>query len=246
MKTVTKNISPEIPEHVAIIMDGNGRWARKRGLPRSLGHKKGAETAKNVVKSASELGIQYLTLFGFSSENWNRPKDEIKELMKLLRQYLQSQTAEFHENNARLCVIGDRSAFEPDIVKLINNAERLTKDNDGIHVIIALNYGGRRDIAQAAHTLAKEAAETQNVPDIDHIEEALGGALWSAHIPDPDLLIRTSGEQRISNFLLWQCAYTELFFTQTLWPDFDKIDLQEALQAYAERDRRYGALKEAN
>ncbi|PCJ01204.1 MAG: di-trans,poly-cis-decaprenylcistransferase [Alphaproteobacteria bacterium] len=234
-----------IPEHVAVIMDGNGRWARKRGLPRSVGHKKGSEAARDIVKNAAKAGVKYLTLFGFSSENWNRPQDEIKELMKLLRHYLRSQTADLHKNNVRLSVIGGRSAFDDDIVALIENAENLTKDNDKIHVIIALNYGGRGDIAQAAQRLIAQALKTGNVPDAKDIEADLSNALLTAGIPDPDLLIRTSGEQRISNFLLWQCAYTEMVFTQTLWPDFNEKDLNDALNEYAGRDRRFGALKQS-
>ncbi len=234
-----------VPAHVAVIMDGNGRWARKRGLPRSLGHKKGSEAARDIVTNAAKAGIKYLTLFGFSSENWNRPQDEIKELMKLLRHYLRSQTADLHKNNVRLSVIGERSAFDDDIVALIDNAENLTKDNDKIHVIIALNYGGRGDIAQATQRLIEQALKTGNVPDANGIEAEISNALLTVGIPDPDLLIRTSGEQRISNFLLWQCAYTEMVFTQTLWPDFNEKDLNDALNEYAGRDRRFGALKQS-
>ncbi len=231
------------PKHVAIIMDGNGRWARKKGLPRKLGHKKGSESARAIVRSAANAGVKYLTLFGFSSENWNRPKDEIQELMKLLRHYLRSQTAEFHKNNARLSVIGDRSAFDNDIVELIENAENLTKNNDAIHVIIALNYGGRNDIIQATQTLINKAVKNGVAPIIT--EQLISNTLLTAEIPDPDLLIRTSGEQRISNFLLWQCAYTEMVFTDTLWPDFGEKDFNEALIEYSSRDRRYGALKQS-
>ena len=234
-----------VPAHVAVIMDGNGRWARKRGLPRSLGHKKGSEAARDIVTNAAKAGVKYLTLFGFSSENWNRPQDEIKELMKLLRHYLRSQTADLHKNNVRLSVIGERSAFDDDIVALIDNAENLTKNNDKIHVIIALNYGGRSDIAQATQALIEQALKTGNVPEINDIEVELSNTLLTVGIPDPDLLIRTSGEQRISNFLLWQCAYTEMVFTQTLWPDFNEKDLNDALNEYAGRDRRFGALKQS-
>lgn len=223
------------PKHVAVIMDGNGRWARKRGLPRSIGHKRGAESAKRIVEYAADADVEYLTLFGFSSENWSRPEDEVQELMKLLRHYLRSQTAEFHKKNARLSVIGDRSAFDQDIVDLIENAEDLTKGNDKIHVLIALNYGGRQDIVQAVHKIIHE--------DPDDIETAISSNLQTAGIPDPDLLIRTSGEQRISNFLLWQCAYSEMVFTQTLWPDFSEQDFQAALSEYSRRDRRFGAVK---
>tara|TARA_R110001592_G_scaffold16881_7_gene71482 strand:- start:6692 stop:7438 length:747 start_codon:yes stop_codon:yes gene_type:complete len=236
------NINNNIPQHVAVIMDGNGRWAKKRGLPRTMGHKKGADSVRRIIENAAELGIKYLTLFGFSSENWNRPEQEVKDLMKLLRQYLRSQTAEFHQKNARLSVIGDRSAFDDDIVQLIENAENLTKDNDAIHVIIALNYGGKQDIAQATQSLIDNALETGQKPDAKSIIDSISAHVMTAGIPDPDLLIRTSGEQRISNFLLWQCAYTEMVFLPTLWPDFDKQDLVNALDEYASRDRRYGCV----
>ncbi len=231
------------PLHVAVIMDGNGRWAHKRGLPRTMGHKKGAESAREIVKSATKAGVKYLTLFGFSSENWKRPKDEIQDLMKLLRHYLRSQTAEFHKNNARLSVVGDRGAFDNDIVDLIENAENLTKDNDAIHVIIALNYGGRNDIIQATQRLVEQAVENGVAPDIT--EDTISEALLTSDIPDPDLLIRTSGEKRISNFLLWQFAYTEMVFTDVLWPDFDEKDFNNSIAEYSSRDRRFGAIKKS-
>ena len=227
-------------KHIAIIMDGNGRWARNRGLPRTAGHKQGAEAVRRIVKAASELDVQYLTLFGFSSENWSRPESEVKDLMNLLRYYLRGETAELHKNGARLRVIGDRQRLDDDIVRMIENAEELTENNKEITVVIALNYGGRNDIVQAvqrlhnAHIDEKLAAET--------IEAQLPGFLMTQGIPDPDLLIRTSGEQRISNFLLWQCAYSELYFTDTLWPDFDKTDLQAAIEEFTGRERRFGAL----
>lgn len=233
------------PQHVAIIMDGNGRWAAKRGLPRTSGHKQGAEAARRIVSAAAELHIPYVTLFGFSSENWSRPESEIKDLMTLLRYYLRSETAELHKNGARLRVIGDREAFDPDIIQLIENAEALTKDNTKINLIIALNYGGRHDIVQAACKAAKEYLGTGREPDVKEIEENFSRHLMTAGIPDPDLLVRTSGEKRISNFLLWQCAYAEFVFTDTLWPDFDKKDLALALEEYATRDRRFGALKQS-
>lgn len=232
-----------VPRHVAVIMDGNGRWARKRGLPRTMGHKQGAEAARRIVRLAKDAGIEYLTLFGFSSENWNRPESEVQELMKLLRHYLRSETAEFHKNNARLRVVGDRSAFDEDIVQLISNAEDLTKDNTGITVVIALNYGGRWDMAQAMHKMMVESKELSL--SIDEIEKGLGNYLVTADIPDPDLLIRTSGEMRVSNFLLWQCAYTEMVFLPVLWPDFDKKDLDDALAQYVVRDRRFGKIRQS-
>lgn len=235
-----------IPSHIAIIMDGNGRWANARGLPRVAGHKHGAEALRRVVELTAEAGVKYLTVFGFSSENWNRPEGEVKELMKLLRYYLRSETAELHKSNVRLRVIGDRSAFDDDIVGLIHNAEMLTSENDGITVVMALNYGGKHDIAQAAHHIALRTAETGAAPSVAEIEKQFDAHLMSAGMPNPDLLIRTSGEYRISNFLLWQCAYAEFFFTDTLWPDFGKDDLDEALAAYALRDRRYGGVKESS
>lgn len=235
---------PLVPQHIAVIMDGNGRWARKRGLPRTVGHKHGAEAARRIVRLAQDAGIKFITLFGFSSENWSRPEKEVQELMKLLRHYLRSETAEFHKNNARLRVVGDRSAFDDDIVQLIRNAEDLTKDNTGITVVIALNYGGKWDIAQAMHSyIAQNPDAGQH--SIEQIEKAMSNYLVTSDIPDPDLLIRTSGEMRISNFLLWQCAYAEMVFLPVLWPDFDKKDLDAALEEYAARDRRYGNVRQS-
>ena len=217
-------------------MDGNGRWAKGRGLPRSAGHKQGAEAVKRTLKAAAEQGIKYLTLFGFSSENWSRPETEINHLMGLLRFYLRAETATMHKNNIRVHVIGDRTAFAPDIVDMITRAEDLTKDNDGITVCVALNYGGLADITYAAKSAIDQGLEVT--------EDTIAQNLMTAKIgvPDPDLLIRTSGEQRISNFLLWQCAYTELYFTDTLWPDFGGDDLKAALGNYAARERRYGGV----
>jgi undecaprenyl diphosphate synthase len=235
----------QTPKHIAIIMDGNGRWANKRGLPRTSGHKQGAEAARRVVSIAADLGVEYLTLFGFSSENWSRPESEVKELMSLLRYYLRSETAELHKGGARLRVIGDRDALDDDIVELIQNAEKLTKDNKKITVIIALNYGGRHDILQAACKVARQHINDKREPDVRVIEKEFCDSLMTSGIPDPDLLIRASGEKRISNFLLWQCAYSELIFTDTLWPDFDRKDLEQALLDYAGRERRYGALKQS-
>jgi undecaprenyl diphosphate synthase len=220
---------PAPPAHVAIIMDGNGRWAKARGLPRIAGHRRGAESVRRAITAAADLGISYLTLFGFSSENWKRPSDEIKDLMGLLRHYLRGEIAELHKQGVRMLVIGDRARLAPDIVTLIDNAEKLTRDNKRLTLIIALSYGGRDDIA-AGRLQAK---------DID--EARLTSSLFTAGIPDPDLLIRTSGEQRISNFLLWQSAYTELVFTDTLWPDFGRADLEKAISDYHGRERRYGA-----
>jgi undecaprenyl diphosphate synthase len=232
--------SPAPPAHVAIIMDGNGRWAKSRGLPRIAGHRRGAEFVRRAITASAELGISYLTLFGFSSENWKRPTDEVNDLMGLLRHYLRGEIAELHQQGVRMKVIGDRARLAPDIVTLIDNAEKLTAGNKRLTLIVALSYGGRDDIVQASRKLAEDVAAGRiQAKDID--ETRLSSSLFTADIPDPDLLIRTSGEQRISNFLLWQLAYTELVFTDTLWPDFGRADLEKAISDYHGRERRYGA-----
>jgi undecaprenyl diphosphate synthase len=229
-----------LPRHIAIIMDGNGRWARSRGLPRIAGHRRGAEAVRRTLTAASELGIPYLTLFGFSSENWKRPLDEVDDLMGLLRHYLRGEIADLHRNSVRLRVIGEIGRLSPDIVTLIDNAEALTRDNSGINLTIALSYGGRAEIAAAVRAIAAEVKAGQMPLDaVD--EDLIARHLFTADLPDPDLLIRTSGEQRISNFLLWQCAYAELVFTKTLWPDFGRADLEQAIADYCCRERRYGA-----
>lgn len=233
----------KIPKHIAIIMDGNGRWAQQRGLPRTAGHHQGIEACKRSIRAAGELGVKYITLFGFSSENWSRPADEIKELMRLLRMFLRSETADLHRNNIRLRVIGSRREFSDDIVELINNAENLTKDNDALHLTIALNYGGRNEILSAAAAYAESMKQKGLPATFDTAEEFFPSFLMTRDVPDPDILIRTSGEQRISNFLLWQCAYTELMFTQTLWPDFGHADIEWAIAEFQKRDRRFGAIK---
>ncbi|MCG8544774.1 MAG: isoprenyl transferase [Alphaproteobacteria bacterium] len=232
--------SASTPVHVAIIMDGNGRWAKQRNLPRTAGHKQGAEAVRRAVRAAPSLGISYLTLFGFSSENWNRPESEIGDLMALLRLYLRSETAELHKNNVRILIIGDRGRLPKDIVQLIEQAESTTKGNTGLTAILALSYGGRQDITQAARTLARAAAAGEIDPESIN-EDLLAGHLATHGIPDPDLLIRTSGEQRISNFMIWQLAYTEFVFQEILWPDFDEQWLASALEEFRRRDRRYGA-----
>lgn len=234
-----------VPAHIAVIMDGNGRWARARGLPRTAGHAKGAESVKRTLEACVALGVRYLTLFGFSSENWNRPSDEVGDLMGLLRRYLQSETADLHRRNIRIRVIGDRARFADDIVALIDAAEEMTAANTGLNVTAALSYGGRQDIAAAARALARQAAGGELDPDtID--EDMLSGHLWTAGLPDPDLLIRTSNEQRISNFLLWQCAYTELVFIDALWPEFGREHLEECIAEYNRRERRFGAVAGEN
>jgi undecaprenyl diphosphate synthase len=229
-----------VPRHVAIIMDGNGRWAKARGLPRIAGHRSGAEAARRAVTAAAELGIPYLTLFGFSSENWKRPSTEISDLMGLLRHYLRGEIAELHRNGARLKVIGELSKLDPDIISLIEHAETVTQDNSRINLTMALSYGGRAEIVAAVRAIARQVTAGKLAADaID--EDCLSRHMFTADIPDPDLLIRTSGEQRISNFLLWQCAYSELVFTKTLWPDFSKCDLDQAIGEFCGRERRYGA-----
>jgi undecaprenyl diphosphate synthase len=234
------NPAPSPPAHVAVIMDGNGRWAQARGLPRIAGHRHGAEAVRRTVTAAGELGIAYLTLFGFSSENWKRPVGEVDDLMGLLRHYLRREIAELHRNGVRLKVIGERARLADDIVTLITNAETLTADNPGLRLTVALSYGGRAEIVRAARSLAWLAMTGKLAPEaID--EHVFARHLLTADMPDPDLVIRTSGEQRISNFLLWQTAYSELVFTNTLWPDFGKGDLEKALRDYHGRDRRYGA-----
>ncbi len=233
------------PAHVAIIMDGNGRWAKARGLPRTMGHKQGVEAVKRTVEAAAQIGVQYLTLFGFSSENWNRPAEEVQDLMRLLRMYLRAETADLHRNNIRIRMIGDRSALASDIVELIENAEKLTASNDKITVVIALNYGGRNEILKAASDWALDCQAKGIAPDTAAAEEFFPSFLSTADMPEPDILIRTSGEQRISNFLLWQCAYSEFIFTDILWPDFTKQDLEAAILEYGNRDRRFGEIKTA-
>jgi undecaprenyl diphosphate synthase len=229
------------PNHVAIIMDGNGRWAKARGLPRVAGHRRGADAVRRVVRGAGELGIPVLTLFAFSTENWTRPADEVSDLMGLLRHYLRNELDELHKNGARLRVIGNREGLAPDIVRDISGAENMTRSNSRIDVNICINYGARAEILQAVRSLARQVAAGE-LP-ADRIDEGLfENELLTAGVPDPDLLIRTSGEQRISNFMLWQCAYAELVFVDTLWPDFGKEHLEQAIAEFRRRERRYGGV----
>ena len=232
---MSDNNDPSFPKHIAIIMDGNGRWAKSKGLPRTAGHKKGIDAVRRVVKSAPELGVEFLTLFGFSSENWRRPQDEISELMGLLRYYLKSEMSDLHKNNIKLKVIGDIDGLDADISDLIRQTEELTKDNSKFTLIFALNYGGRDDILNAAIQMAKDGV-ADNEKALDVFEKNLS----TYGIPDPDLLIRTSGEKRISNFLLWQCAYSEMVFEEDFWPDFGKEHLERSIAEYKGRDRRFG------
>ncbi|MGE4280627.1 MAG: isoprenyl transferase [Magnetospirillum sp.] len=240
METAPLPIAPlPPPVHVAIIMDGNGRWAKARGLPRTAGHKRGAEAVRRTVEAAREMGISYLTLYAFSSENWKRPAGEVTDLMGLLRLYLRNEVSNLHKNGIRLRIIGDRSRLSADINALIDESEAKTAANTALTLVLALSYGGRQEIVCAARRLAEQAAAgTLKPADID--EAVFGASLFTADIPDPDLLIRTSGEQRISNFLLWQAAYAEFVFTDVLWPDFGREHLEESVRAFHGRDRRYG------
>jgi undecaprenyl diphosphate synthase len=232
------------PTHVAIIMDGNGRWAKSRGLPRYAGHRRGADAVRRTVEAALDLGVPYLTLYGFSSENWKRPVEEIYDLMGLLRHYLRAEIAELHRYGVRLRIIGERGRLNRDIITLIEKGEDLTRDNDRLNLTIALSYGGRAELTEAARRLARLVQEGRLKPErID--ERVVASQLLTADLPDPDLVIRTSGEQRISNFLLWQSAYAELVFTETYWPDFDKSDLERAISDFCGRERRYGAVVES-
>lgn len=228
-------------KHIAIIMDGNGRWAQKRFLPRSAGHKKGAENVKVIAKAANKLGVKYLTLYAFSTENWNRPKDEVDTLMSLLREYLHSDFQELHENNVRILFIGERYMLDDDIIKAMENLEKQTAQNTGLTLCFAISYGARQEMLQAVKNLAcllKKGDISESDVDI----QTFSDMLYTKNIPDPDVLIRTGGEFRISNFLLWQLAYTELFFSQTQWPDFDEKELESIVTQFKSRERRYGKI----
>jgi undecaprenyl diphosphate synthase len=229
------------PLHVGIIMDGNGRWAAQRSLPRFEGHRRGVEALRRTVRAAIDFGIGYLTVYSFSSENWSRPKDEVRGLMGLLKRYIRNDLADLHANNVRVRVIGERTGLPSDIGPLLAEAEEVTRGNTGLNLVVAFNYGGRQEIIAAARSLAADAAAGKIDPasiDADLFESRL----TTAGIPDPDLVIRTSGEQRISNFLPWQAAYAEFVFTPVLWPDFDRSVLERALAEYAGRERRFGGL----
>ncbi len=232
----------KIPNHIAIIMDGNGRWAKERHRPRTYGHAKGAKVLEQILQDADDLGVNYLTVYAFSTENWARPLEEVKVIMNLFREYLVSSVAKCMKNNVRTRIIGDRSKFSPDIIEAMNNLEETTKNNTGIQFQIAMNYGARDEILRAVRMIAEQAKNSNMDPSaID--EDLFHSYLDTAEIPDPDLLIRTSGEERLSNFLLWQLAYAEFYFTDVLWPDFDKKELIKAIEKFSSRDRRYGKLK---
>ena len=230
-----------IPRHAAIIMDGNGRWARARGLPRFHGHRQGVETVKTIVKAARDFGIEYLTLYSFSTENWSRPAEEVGELMKLLKIFIRRDLAELHENNVRIRVIGEKQGMPADVAGLLTDAENLTRNNTANTLVIAFNYGSRYEIAAAARRLAMRVASGEIDPaDIDC--DMVSGSLFTDGIPDPDLIIRTGGETRLSNFLLWQAAYAELVFMDCMWPEFGKDHLRAALVEFSKRSRRLGGV----
>jgi undecaprenyl diphosphate synthase len=231
----------EVPRHVAIIMDGNGRWAAGRGLPRVEGHRRGVEALRRTVRAAADLGISFVTIYSFSSENWSRPPSEISDLMGLLRRFIRKDLAELHNSNVRVRIIGERDDLDRDICLLLQEAEDLTRNNDGLTLVVAFNYGARQEIARAARQLAIEVAAGR-LPADAVTPERLGRHLHAPDIPDPDVIIRTSGEQRLSNFLLWQAAYSELVFVPTNWPDFDRATLEGAIQEYRRRERRFGGL----
>jgi undecaprenyl diphosphate synthase len=231
----------EVPRHVAIIMDGNGRWAAARGLPRVEGHRRGVEALRRTVRAAGDLGIDYLTIFSFSSENWSRPPTEVRELMGLLRRFVRNDLADLHKSNVRVRIIGERDGLDPDIARLLQEAEELTRANTGLVLVVAFNYGARQEIARAARRAAADVAAGRLKPEAI-TDEVLGSYLDAPDVPDPDLIIRTSGEQRLSNFLMWQAAYSELVFLPIYWPDFDRRALEEAILEFRRRERRFGGL----
>ncbi len=238
--TQTIPLAGEIPKHIAVIMDGNGRWARKRFLPRIAGHKRGVETVRDLVKSCINLKVEYLTLFAFSSENWRRPTEEVSFLMGLFMQALKREVAKLHQNNIKLVMIGDRSRFDAELIAQIEVSELLTAKNTGLVLSIAANYGGRWDVLQAVNKMQLAAPQLVGFYSEDHLTPYLS----MSYAPEPDLFIRTGGEKRISNFLLWQLAYTELYFTDTLWPDFNQEAFNSAISSYQKRERRFGRTSE--
>ncbi len=234
----------EVPRHVAIIMDGNGRWASARGLPRGEGHRRGVTALRNTVRAAGELGIGILTIFAFSAENWSRPQSEIRDLLGLLRLFIRNDLADLHRHNVRVRVIGERDDLDNDVRRLLEEAEDTTRGNDGLTLVVAFNYGARQEMARAARRLAEEVVAGRMAPS-DITAERLSAFLDAPDLPDPDLIIRTSGEQRLSNFLLWQSAYSELVFVPIYWPDFDRAALEQAIGEFGRRERRFGGLAAA-
>ena len=237
----TENL--KIPQHIAIIMDGNGRWAKQKRMPRNYGHMQGSKRVEDICRAAHELGVKYLTIYAFSTENWSRPADEVKALMKILRDYLKESVKKASENNMRVRVIGDRERLDEDIRASIEHLEKVSSGNTGLNFQIALNYGGRDEMLRAIRKIAADCKDGElSVEDID--EKLFASYLDTSDIPEPDFMIRTSGEQRLSNFLLWQTAYSEFYFPEVLWPDFDKKELKKAIEEYTKRDRRFGGIKE--
>lgn len=232
----------KVPAHIAIIMDGNGRWAKSRFMPRTYGHKVGVETIRKVVKECSRLGVKYLTLYAFSTENWKRPKEEVSALMGLLVKYLRNELEELHKNNVKILTIGDISKLPQACIEELDHAKEKTKDNRGLVMSLALNYGGRNDLVNAVKNISQEVVDGKISVD-DICDDLISSHLSTKESPDPDLVVRTSGEQRLSNFLLWELAYSEFYFADIHWPDFDEKELQKAIFAYQSRDRRFGGIK---
>jgi undecaprenyl diphosphate synthase len=235
-------LAPGVPRHVAIIMDGNGRWATERGQPRSAGHRQGVEALRRTVRAAGEMGIGVLTLYSFSSENWSRPASEVRFLLELLRRFIRTDVAELHQANVRLMMIGDRDGLDGSLRLMVEEAEALTRGNEGMRLVIAFNYGSRQEITRAVQSIARKVADGSMAPE-DITPAVIGDHLDTAGLPEPDLLIRTGGEQRISNYLLWQCAYTEFVFIPEYWPEFNAELLGRAIATFRMRDRRFGGIK---
>ena len=231
-----------VPRHIAIIMDGNGRWAAERGQPRSAGHRQGVEALRRTVRAAGEIGIEILTLYSFSSENWSRPDSEIRFLLEMMRRFIRTDVADLHKNNVRVMMIGGREGLERGILRMIEEAEALTRNNTAQKLVIAFNYGSRQEITRAVETIARKIASGKIAPS-DITPVVISNHLDTAGLPDPDLLIRTGGEQRLSNYLLWQCAYTEFVFMPEYWPEFDATMLNRAIAEFRSRDRRFGGIK---
>jgi undecaprenyl diphosphate synthase len=231
-----------VPRHVAIVMDGNGRWASERGQPRSAGHRQGVEALRRTVRAAGEAGIEILTIYAFSSENWSRPESEVRFLMELMRRFIRTDVAELHKNNVRVMMIGGRDGLDPNVLKMIEEAEVLTRNNTAQKLVIAFNYGSRQEITRAVEVIARKVASGKIAPS-DVTPAVISNHLDTAGLPDPDLLIRTGGEQRLSNYLLWQCAYTEFVFVPEYWPEFDAALLNRAIGEFRSRDRRFGGIK---